>query len=90
MATDDLRAAALRRVKAKRAFTQDCVSYAVINAFLIGVWAVSGHGYFWPIWVMLGWGIALAMHGYAVYGRRGITEDDIQREMERGGGDVVE
>ena len=83
------RDAAIKRVKAKRAFMQNVGSYVVINLFLIGIWAVSGAGYFWPIWVMLGWGVALAMHGYAVFVRRGITEADIQREIQRGG-DIVE
>ena len=90
MATDDeRREAAIHRVKAKRAFTQNCITYVVVNAFLVGIWAVSGRGTFWPIWVMLGWGIGLALHGYNVYGRRGITEADIQKEMQRGG-DIVE
>lgn len=85
MATEDeRREAAIHRVKAKRGFTQNCVVYVVINAFLVGIWAFSGGGTFWPIWVMLGWGVGLALHGYNVYGRRGITEADVQREMQRG------
>ena len=30
------------------------------------MWAVSGGGYFWPIWPILGWGLALAAHAAAV------------------------
>jgi hypothetical protein len=86
---DPSRQAAIRRLKAKRVFVQDLVAYAIVNAFLIGVWAVTGAGYFWPIWVLLGWGIALAMHAWTVYGRREITEADVQREMRRGRGDIV-
>ena len=33
----------------------------MVNAFLIGVWALTGHGYFWPAWVLGGWGIGLAL-----------------------------
>jgi class 3 adenylate cyclase len=29
---------------------------------LIGIWAASGAGYFWPIWPMLGWGIGVGAH----------------------------
>src|SRR5437879_2555533 len=36
--------------------------YAVVNLMLIGIWAASGAGYFWPIWPMLGWGIGLGSH----------------------------
>ena len=37
-------------------------SYAVVNLLLIVVWAISGAGYFWPIWPLLGWGLGLAKH----------------------------
>ncbi len=37
--------------------------YLLVNVFLIGVWAASGGGYFWPIWPILGWGLAVAAHG---------------------------
>jgi class 3 adenylate cyclase len=36
--------------------------YVVVNVMLIGIWAASGGGYFWPIWPMLGWGIGLGAH----------------------------
>ena len=36
--------------------------YVLVNLMLIGIWAASGAGYFWPIWPMLGWGIGLASH----------------------------
>ena len=29
----------------------------------LAIWALSGGGSFWPAWAMLGWGIALGMHG---------------------------
>lgn len=37
-------------------------SYALVNVLLIGLWAAGGGGYFWPVWVILGWGIGLAGH----------------------------
>ncbi len=76
------RDAAIKRIKDKRDFKTHAVSYVVVNIFLIGVWAVSGGGYFWPGWVMAGWGIGLVLHGWQTYrGERPITEEDIQREM---------
>ena len=36
--------------------------YLLVNALLIGIWAASGGGYFWPVWPLLGWGFAVAMH----------------------------
>jgi hypothetical protein len=34
--------------------------YAIVNVMLIGIWAASGGGYFWPIWPLMGWGSASA------------------------------
>ncbi|MBA3420988.1 MAG: 2TM domain-containing protein [Thermoleophilaceae bacterium] len=36
--------------------------YAAVNLLLIVVWAISGAGYFWPVWPLLGWGLGLAKH----------------------------
>lgn len=35
-------------------------SYVLVMALLLGIWAFTGMGYFWPIWPMMGWGIGLA------------------------------
>ncbi len=35
--------------------------FAVMSLFFIAVWALSGAGYFWPVWPILGWGIGLAV-----------------------------
>ena len=45
---------------------------------------MSGYGHFWPVWVILGWGIGLARHAWCAYGERPITEEEILREMKRG------
>jgi len=81
---DDQRDLAVKRLKAKRAFKASLLAYVVINAFMVGVWAISGAGYFWPIWVMLGWGVGLAIQAWHTFGERPINEDAIQREMDKG------
>ncbi len=81
---EELRKAAVSSLKRKREFSQHLVVYAVINAVLIGIWAITGAGYFWPGWVLGGWGIGLLIHGWDAYGqRRLIGEDEIAREMDR-------
>jgi hypothetical protein len=81
---EELRQLAVRRLKKKKDFVAHLVSYVVINTFLIGIWYfVAGRGYFWPGWVLLGWGIALVFNVWDVYGRHEISESDIQREMDR-------
>src|SRR3954464_14096843 len=36
--------------------------YVLVNLMLIGIWAASGGGYFWPIWPIMGWGMGIAGH----------------------------
>ena len=79
----DEREAARRRVRARRDFTSNVVAYLVINAALVGTWAVSGRGYFWPAWVMALWGIVLLLHGWRTLVRRPMTEADVDAEMQR-------
>jgi class 3 adenylate cyclase len=45
--------------------------YVLVNLLLVGIWAASGGGYFWPIWPILGWGIGLAGHAAPLIGRGG-------------------
>jgi class 3 adenylate cyclase len=45
--------------------------YLVVNVMLIGIWAASGAGYFWPIWPILGWGIGLGCHAAPLLAGRG-------------------
>ncbi|HEY7068275.1 MAG TPA: DUF1707 domain-containing protein [Chloroflexota bacterium] len=43
--------------------------YALTMLLLVMIWLVATPGqYFWPIWAMLGWGFAVALHAF---GRRG-------------------
>jgi hypothetical protein len=79
-----LRDQAVRQLRRKREFWTDVVAYVVVNAFLIGIWYFVGErGYFWPGWVMAGWGIGLVLHAWEVFGRRPITDEQVRHEMER-------
>jgi hypothetical protein len=53
---------------ARQTFYRVLFAYVVINLFLIGIWAFSGRGAFWPIWVMLGWGLGMAFYAFWVFG----------------------
>jgi 2TM domain len=77
------RAEARKRVEAKRAFTPHLVSYVTVNAFLIAIWALTGFGYFWPVWVLAGWGIGLVLHFWDAFLRRPVTEADVDAELRR-------
>jgi 2TM domain len=83
MNEEERREAAVKRLKDKREFRNHVAAYVLVNGLLVAIWALSGGGYFWPIWVIAGWGIGLAFNAWAVYFERPITEDDIRKEMER-------
>ena len=53
-------------VRKLRRFYTDALIYAVVNIGLILIWAISGGGYFWPIWVIIGWGIGLGVHAFSL------------------------
>ncbi len=79
------RAQARKRLQAKREFGSNLVAYVVVFAFLVAVWALTGGGYFWPAWVLAGWGIGIVMHAWDAFFRRPITEADVDRELRRTG-----
>jgi len=74
---------ARRRVQDRRDFGTHMVAYVVVNSFLVLVWAITGAGYFWPVWVMGAWGIGLVLHAWEVFVRRPVTEADIDAELRR-------
>jgi len=71
------------RLEKKRKFRGDVVAYVAINAFLVGIWAFTGAGYFWPAWVLGAWGAGLVLHAWDAFVRRPITEGDIDAEIQR-------
>lgn len=80
---DERREEAIERLEAKRDFRTHMVVYVLVNALLIGIWALSGAGFFWPIFVIFGWGVGVVLNAYDVYIKKPITEDEIQAEMHR-------
>jgi len=47
-----------RRRRLRRA---DLQPYLAVMVLLIAIWALTGAGYFWPVWPMLGWGVPLLL-----------------------------
>ena len=76
---------ARKRLESRRSLSADAVAYVVVNGFLVVVWALSGRGYFWPVWVMGAWGVGLVMHVWDAYFRKSVTEADIDAELRRRG-----
>ncbi|OBJ69547.1 DUF1707 domain-containing protein [Mycobacterium sp. 1274756.6] len=67
--SDPLRRAAHRRA-ARRGVWLHVAAYLAVSVLMIGIWAVSaavtGAGYFWPVWPILGWGIGVVSHAVPV------------------------
>jgi hypothetical protein len=80
---DVLREQAINRIKKKRDFATHVVVYVLVNSFLVVIWAVTSGDFFWPIFPILGWGIGLGANAWDVYGRRPISEGEIEQEMSR-------
>jgi hypothetical protein len=80
-----LRDQAVERLKKKRDFTTHVFMYVAVNAMLVVIWAVTSGGddFFWPIFPILGWGVGVAANAWDVFGRRPLTEAEIDAEVRR-------
>jgi hypothetical protein len=79
---DSARALARKRIEKRRNLQGGLVAYVVVNAALVGIWAVTGGGYFWPGWVLAMWGVGMVL-GFWDYVRRPISEADVEAELRR-------
>jgi len=44
----------------------DLAGFLATSVLLVAIWALTGMGYFWPVWPILGWGVFVvpgALHG---------------------------
>ncbi len=82
---DTVRTRARKRLEDRRGLWTHAVLYVIVNALLVGIWAIGGGGYFWPGWVLAIWGVALIMHSWDFFWRwiRPITEADVDAEVAR-------
>lgn len=84
MSDDTSRQQAIQRLHQRRGFLNYVIGAVVISLFMVVIWALSGQGYFWPIWVMGGFAIGLIFYGVNLAMNKPLTEDQIQREMQKG------
>lgn len=84
MDTEHMRKEAIKRVKAKQGFWRLFGVFAIVWVILTAVWAMSGGGYFWPMWAMFGMGIALLFVGWGAYGpQENVSEGQIDAELRK-------
>ena len=53
-----------RRARAR--WRPDLTTYLATSVLLVTIWALTGSGYFWPIWPILGWGVFVLGPGCGV------------------------
>ena len=85
---EQLREFALKQIKKKREFVNTAIAFVVVNLMMVAIWYLtSPNEYFWPIWVIFGWGIGLIFQFIDAYVRpmspRPITEAEIDAEMSK-------
>ena len=62
--------------------SRQLVAFVAVNLVLVAVWALSGGGYFCPIWPMLGWGLGLVKGGPCAHRRaRGLASGEPARRL---------
>lgn len=81
---DEVRDRAIKRLKKRRDFYGHVLVYVLVNAFLVVIWAVTNvHGFFWPVFPIVGWGIAVVLNAWDAFRNGEFDEERIRREMER-------
>ena len=80
----DEREEARTRIKKRRDLHTHALVFLLVNAAVLGIWAViDRHGFFWPIFLMVFWGIGLIMNAWDVYFSSDVSDRDIDREISR-------
>jgi len=84
---DEIRNLAAKQLKKKQDFRTYMWVYVGVVALTSGVWFItSPSAPYWPVWVILGMGIAAIFVGLDAYGRLGskpITDAQVDAEVER-------
>lgn len=84
MSDDSSRQQAIQRLHQRRGFLNYVIGAVVVCLFMVLIWAFTGRGDFWPGWVMGGFAIGLIFYGVNLAMNKPLTEDQIQREMQKG------
>ncbi len=74
--------AAYERVAAKRRHLSHLAVFAVVSGLLTMIWAGGGRGFYWPVFVLAGWGLHLVVCGFALPARP-ISREQLAAEVLR-------
>jgi hypothetical protein len=83
----ELYQAARKRIKKRKEFYSNLVSWLIVSAFLFAINILTSTDHLWAIYPFLGWGLGVAFHGFEAFSVAGfgndIEEKKIQEEMDR-------
>jgi uncharacterized membrane protein len=72
-----------RQILRRRAWYLHLAVYLAVQATLLGIWALSGGGYPWFLFPLMGWGIGLVAHGAAAFLLSHPDDIVLEREQRR-------
>jgi 2TM domain len=78
----DLREQAVAELRKRRELVAHVLAYLMVNGFLVVIWYLTGAGFFWPAFLIFGWGIGLVFHTWDVL-MPAPSEHAIQAAMNR-------
>lgn len=85
--TDDIREAARKRIKGRRDFWTMLLIFIAVSILLNIIWVTNpdSEHYYWPMWPMIGFGIATVFSAIATFGpgSKPITDARIDEEIRR-------
>ena len=84
MTDTDAYAAARKRAEAKYHFFVHLAVYSLVMLLLVVINLITFGGYFWFVWPLLGWGIAIVIHGvsaFAMLDRSHFIDQLTEREL---------
>jgi uncharacterized membrane protein len=82
--SDDLRERAIAVLKKQRDFRAHLLVYLLVNAGVVMIWAMTNRDtFFWPIFLLVFWGVGVVMNGWEAYAVKDFSEDRIRRQMDR-------
>ena len=82
---DNLETVAKQRVQARMGFVIHAMIYAVMNGGFVVIWLLTGRGYPWFLWPLVGWGIGVLAHAATLVIGPGSAAERraIEREVRR-------
>ena len=83
MTEEKLRQMARKRAKAKTGFYIHLIVYLIVNILLFSIWYITlGPSEFpWFIFPLVGWGIALVIHGVTAFRGNSLEDKMTEREL---------